>query len=83
MSSYGDGNNTIDWLIRSEPVPVLLKVRNRSKDLIESLDRFRLGKRDPDETALLQPTMPRYFSVASRPSSNGVVLMKSFKPFGS
>jgi hypothetical protein len=48
---YAEGNNTIDWLIRSEPVPVLLEVKNRWKDLIESLDRLSAGERDPDSTA--------------------------------
>jgi hypothetical protein len=48
---YAEGNSTIDWLIRSEPVPVLLEVKSRSKDLIESLDRLYAGERGPDSTA--------------------------------
>ena len=48
---YAEGNGTVDWLIRSEPVPLLLDVKNRTRDLIESLVRFQLGERDPDGTA--------------------------------
>lgn len=48
---YAEGNHTIDWLIRSEQVTLLLDVKNRTKDLIESLDRFQRGEKDPDGTA--------------------------------
>ena len=50
-SGYAEGNGTVDWLIRSEPGPLLLDVKNRTRDLIESLVRFHLGERDPDGTA--------------------------------
>lgn len=50
VAGYAEGNNTVDWLIRSERVSLLLDVKNRTRDLIESLDRFQLGERDPDST---------------------------------
>ncbi len=51
VPGYAEGNGTVDWLIRSEPVPLLLDAKNRTRDLIESLVRFQLGERDPDGTA--------------------------------
>lgn len=51
VGGYAEGNNTVDWLIRSERLSLLLDVKNRTKDLIESLDRFQRGEKDPDGTA--------------------------------
>ena len=50
-SGCAEGHNNVDWLIRSEPVPLLLEVKNRRKDLIEAIVRVQLGERDPDGTA--------------------------------
>jgi len=50
VAGHAEGNNTVDWLIHSEPVPLLLDVKNRTRDLIESLVRVQLGERDPDGT---------------------------------
>jgi hypothetical protein len=51
VAGYGEGNHTIDWLIRSDNVSLLLEVKNRTKDLMESLVRFQRGERGPDGTA--------------------------------
>ena len=52
VSGYGDGNSTVDWLIRpTEGPPILLDVKNRIKDLLESLTRTAAGERAPDGTA--------------------------------
>jgi hypothetical protein len=51
VPGYAARNGRVDWLIRSKPVPLLLDVKNRTRDLIESLVRFQLGERDPDGTA--------------------------------
>lgn len=48
---YAEGNNTVDWLIHSKPVPLLLDVKNRRRDLIEAIVRAYSGERDPDGTA--------------------------------
>jgi hypothetical protein len=45
---YAEGNKTIDWLIRTEEVSILIDVKNRTKDLLESLVRFQAGVRNPD-----------------------------------
>jgi len=52
VSGYGEGNRTVDWLIRTgaQP-PLLLDVKNRRKDLLESLVRIHAGERDPAESA--------------------------------
>jgi hypothetical protein len=50
VAGYAEGNGTVDWLIHSEPVPILLDVKNRTRDLIEALVRIQLGERDPDGT---------------------------------
>ncbi len=48
---YGIGNRTIDWLIRASTGPlILLDVKNRSRDLIESFQRIAGGERAPDGT---------------------------------
>lgn len=50
-AGYGEGNYRIDWLIRGGPVPLLLEVKNRTRDLLESLNRIQLGERDADGRA--------------------------------
>jgi hypothetical protein len=50
VAGYSEGSSTVDWLIRLEPVPILLDVKNRTRDLLESLVRLQLGERDPDGT---------------------------------
>ncbi len=49
VSGYGEGNLTVDWVIRSE-IPILIEVKKRSADLIQSFERFQAGARDPDGT---------------------------------
>jgi hypothetical protein len=51
VSGFGKSNNTIDWLIHSEPVCLLLEVKNRIRDLIEASIHMQRGKTDPDGTA--------------------------------
>jgi hypothetical protein len=51
VAGYTEGNNTIDWFIRSERVSLLLEVKNRIKDSIEALARIQRGEKDPDGTA--------------------------------
>jgi hypothetical protein len=46
---YGEGNKTIDWLIPSEQVPLALDVKNRTRDLFESLVKFEAGERGPND----------------------------------
>jgi hypothetical protein len=48
---FSERNNTVDWLIRSEPVPVLLEVKKRIRDVIEAFVRIQHGEKDPDGTA--------------------------------
>jgi hypothetical protein len=50
VAGYAEGNNSADWLIRSGNLSVLLDVKNRTRDLIESIGRFQRGERDPDGT---------------------------------
>jgi hypothetical protein len=62
VAGFSEGNNTIDWLIRSEPVPLLLEVKKRIKDVIEAFDRVQRGEKNPDGTApapLHDPYLPR------------------------
>jgi hypothetical protein len=52
VCGFGTGNSTVDWLIRpTEGPPILLDVKNRIKDLLESLARMAAGERAPDGTA--------------------------------
>jgi hypothetical protein len=52
VTGYGQGNRTVDWLIRpADGPPLLIEVKNRTKDLIESLARLQAGERGPDGTA--------------------------------
>jgi hypothetical protein len=48
---YGEGSKTIDWLIRSKPVTALVEVKNRNRDLLESLARIQAGDRGQNDTA--------------------------------
>jgi len=49
---YGEGNATIDWIIGDPEKPAaLLEVKNRSRDLLESLERLQAGETDPDGSA--------------------------------
>jgi len=50
VAGYGEGNRTVDWVIRASGHPlVLLDVKNRVKDLLESLVRLQAGERSPDD----------------------------------
>jgi hypothetical protein len=51
VTGFSERNNTVDWLIRSEPVPLLLEVKKRIKDAIEAFVRIQRGEKDPDGTA--------------------------------
>lgn len=52
VAGFGDGNSTVDWFVRPpEGPPVLLEVKNRTKDLVESLARMDAGERSPEGTA--------------------------------
>jgi hypothetical protein len=52
VSGLGEGNRTIDWLIKPKSgVSIALEVKNRPKDLLESLVRLQAGERDVDGTA--------------------------------
>lgn len=49
---YAEGNKTIDWMIRAEDgAQLLIDVKNRTRDLLESLERIQAGERDPDDSA--------------------------------
>lgn len=49
---FGDGNRTIDWLLRPEEgPPILLEVKNRTKDLLQSLTRVQEGDQSADGSA--------------------------------
>ncbi len=48
VEGHAEGNKTIDWLIRTEEVSILIDVKNRTKDLLESLVKFQAGERKPD-----------------------------------
>jgi hypothetical protein len=51
VAGHGDGNRTVDWVIRASGHPlVLLDVKNRVKDLLESLVRLQAGERSPDDS---------------------------------
>jgi hypothetical protein len=51
-SGHGESNATIDWIIGALEKPtVLLEVKNRSRDLLESIKRLQAGDRDPDGSA--------------------------------
>jgi hypothetical protein len=52
VAGLGKGNRTVDWLLTppSGP-PIALDVKNRTKDLLESLMRVQAGERQADGTA--------------------------------
>lgn len=52
VAGHGEGNRTVDWAIRASGHPLLLlDVKNRAKDLLESLVRLQAGERSPDGSA--------------------------------
>jgi len=52
MPGYGEGNRTVDWVIRAPGRPlILVDVKNRAKDLLGSLVRLEAGERSPDGSA--------------------------------
>lgn len=52
VAGHGKGNRTLDWAIRASGHPlVLLEVKNRVKDLLESLARLQAGELSPDDSA--------------------------------
>jgi len=49
---FGNGNRTVDWLLRPEKgPPILLDVKNRTKDLLQSLTAVQDGDRSADGSA--------------------------------
>lgn len=52
VSGYGEGESRIDWLLSSRHrVPILLDIKNRTRDLLESLARIQVGERGADDMA--------------------------------
>lgn len=52
VMGFGDGNSTVDWLLRPEKgPPILLDVKNRTKDLLQSLTSVQEGDRSVDGSA--------------------------------
>jgi hypothetical protein len=52
VAGHGEGNRTVDWVVRAPGHPLLLlDVKNRTKDLLESLVRLQAGERSPDASA--------------------------------
>lgn len=52
VCGYSEGKRTIDWLIRPKSgPPIAMDVKNRTKDLLESLVRVQTGARDADGSA--------------------------------
>lgn len=52
VAGHGEGNRTVDWVIRASGHPLLLlDVKNRAKDLLESFVRLQAGERSPDGSA--------------------------------
>jgi len=52
VQGYGEGNRTVDWLIQPlSGSPIALEVKNRTRDLLESLSRLRAGSREADRAA--------------------------------
>lgn len=48
VEGQGEGNKTIDWMMRSGDQVLLLDVKNRTRDLLEAFARIQAGERDPD-----------------------------------
>lgn len=52
VSGHGTGNRTVDWLLRPPSGPLIaMDVKNRTKDLLESVIRLQAGEREADGTA--------------------------------
>lgn len=52
VSGHGEGNRTIDWVIKPKVgPPIAIDVKNRTKDLLESLIRLQAGEREAEGTA--------------------------------
>ena len=49
--SLGSGKQTVDWLIRGHHDSIALEVKNRLRDLVDSMGRIEAGDTDPDGTA--------------------------------
>lgn len=47
----GSGHQTVDWLVRCNQVSLALDVKNRLRDLVDSMARIQGGERDPDGSA--------------------------------
>lgn len=50
VEGYGEGNRTIDWLIRCGEISLLLDVKNRTRDLIESLVALQAHEGGPNDS---------------------------------
>lgn len=49
---HGEGNRTVDWLLQPRSgLPIAMDVKNRTRDLLESLVRLQAGAREADGTA--------------------------------
>lgn len=52
VAGHGVGNRTVDWLLRpASGPPIAMDVKNRTKDLLESLIRLQAGEREADVAA--------------------------------
>jgi hypothetical protein len=51
VSGYGEGNKTVDWVLRSEGPPIALDVKNRTKDLLEVFAHFQASERSMGDEA--------------------------------
>ena len=52
VRGFGDGNDTVDWLIAPPSGPsIALEVKNRVRDLLEAFARVQAGERASDGTA--------------------------------
>jgi len=51
VPGYGEGNTTVDWRIHGDGFLLLLDVKNRARDLFESLALLQAGERGPEDTA--------------------------------
>jgi len=50
VPGYGEGNTTVDWRIHGDGFLLLLDVKNRARDLFESLALLQVGERGPGDT---------------------------------
>jgi Fe-S-cluster formation regulator IscX/YfhJ len=48
VAGRGEGQTTIDWLIRDETGTILLEIKNRTTDLVQQFLELEKGKQDPD-----------------------------------